>query len=178
MTCFYSIKDLDYSAVLKSVYFCTRPKNVVEIGIGLGFSLNCFVELSSPQVKIRAYDIFEDFDGNHASFEKTSKKFPSVSVQYGDFFKLHKLIDDRSLDILHIDVANNGEIYQFVFDNYLTKLTTTGIVILEGGSKTRDNMEWMKKYNKPPIAPILERNKIKFKILTLGEDPSITLIKQ
>jgi len=36
----------------------------------------------------------------------------------------------------------------------------------------------MKKYEKLPIAPVLERNKNKFKILTFGKVPSITLIKK
>jgi len=154
------------------------PLTITEIGIGTGFSLQCFIECAPAGAEIKAYDLFDGFNGNHPSFSETIKKFPGSLISDGDFFELHQSIKDNSLDLLHVDIANNGEVYQFALDNYLEKLTDSGIIILEGGSEDRDQIGWMKKYKKPPIAPVLERNKNKFKILTFGEVPSITLIKK
>ena len=47
---------------------------------------------------------------------------------------------------------------------------------MEGGSDERDNIEWMNKYNKPKIKPVLQEFASKFNIKTIGNMPSITLI--
>jgi len=174
----YSTVELDYAAVLKSVCFSVNPLSIVEIGIGNGFSLDCFLDACPSEAVIKAYDIFDKFNGNHASFEKISNKFPTISLAEGDFFNLHLSLPDNSVDLLHIDIANNGNVYEFAFDNYIGKLTPKGIMILEGGSPERDGHDWMKRYEKPPINPLLKQNENNFKILTFGTIPSITLIKR
>ena len=47
-------------------------------------------------------------------------------------------------------------------------------MILEGGSEERDNINWMIKYNKTKIQPIIKKNNIK----VIGSFPSITLFKK
>ena len=175
---FYSVEELDYSAVLKTICFGVGPKTITEIGIGTGYSLQCFIDSSPRETVIKAYDLFENFEGNHPLLNETKEKFPNISVENGDFFELYNLIEDNSLDILHVDVANDGKVYQFVLDHYIKKMTNRGVVVLEGGSETRDQIGWMKKYKKTPIAPVLERNRNVYGIETFGEDPSITLIKR
>ena len=175
---FYSVKELNYSAVLKTICFGVRPKTVTEIGIGTGFSLQCFIDSCPKETLIKAYDLFEDFEGNHPLFEETQEKFPNVSIENGNFFELYNSIPDNSLDILHVDVANDGEVYQAVLDHYIKKMSNKGVIIMEGGSETRDQIGWMKKYKKTPIAPVLEKNRNVYGIETFGEDPSITLIKR
>ena len=49
-------------------------------------------------------------------------------------------------------------------------------MIMEGGSNTRDNIEWMVKYNKPKIEPVIQKYKNNFDITVIGDFPSITLI--
>ena len=50
---------------------------------------------------------------------------------------------------------------------------------LEGGSIERDNLEWMKKYNKKKMNGIVNKYKNIYYILELHEDyPSMTLIKK
>ena len=79
-------------------------------------------------------------------------------------------------EAIAIDIANNGEIYEFVFNNYVQKIADNGVILLEGGSETRDNIEWMIKYNKPKIQPVLEKYKHKYNIKVIGTFPSITII--
>jgi hypothetical protein len=49
---------------------------------------------------------------------------------------------------------------------------------MEGGSLERDNIEWMIKYNKPKIIPVLKKYSELYNIKTIGNIPSITLIKE
>ena len=169
--------NLNYGDLLETITFIQKPKSILEIGILDGFSLKCFADNSDKNTKINAYDIFDEFNGNHANKEQLIEKFKeynNVNIQYGDFYELYKSEDEY--DIIHIDIANNGDVYEFSINNYLPKLNTNGLLILEGGSEQRDNIEWMIKYNKPKILPILEKYKDQMNIKTVGEIPSITLI--
>lgn len=47
-------------------------------------------------------------------------------------------------------------------------------MILEGGSKERDEVYWMNKYNKEKINPYLENLNVKI----IGQNPSMTLIRK
>ena len=139
-----------------------------------GFSLECFAESSNSDTIIQAYDIFEEFNGNHANRENLVsrfKKYNNVTINYGDFYNVHN--DISNVDIIHIDIANNGDAFEFAIKNYLPKLSKNGIMIMEGGSEQRDNVEWMIKYNKPKIQPVVK----KYGLKVVGTYPSITIIK-
>tara|TARA_Y100000593_G_scaffold92782_1_gene185488 strand:- start:672 stop:1211 length:540 start_codon:yes stop_codon:yes gene_type:complete len=172
----YLKKDLTYGDIISSLVLAKKSEKIVEFGILDGYSLLNFIENSNKKTKIEAYDIFEDFNGN-CSQRDIIKKFEdkeNVKIEYGDFYKKYKDFNNESIDILHIDIANNGEVYKFVVENYLEKINKDGIIILEGGSEERDEVEWMKKFNKPPIKPFINSLNLKFK--TFGEFPSITVI--
>ena len=173
--------NLNYGDLLSGIVFSSDPKKITEFGILEGYSLKTFADNSNKNTIINAYDIFDEFNGNGANKENLQKIFNSysnVSIEYGDFYKKHKEIKNKSIDLLHIDIANNGSVLEFVFENYIEKLSDNGILIFEGGSLERDNVEWMIKYNKPKIKPILEKFKDLYKIKTIGVVPSITIIKK
>jgi len=164
-----------FGDILNSIVFTLNPKKIVEIGILEGYSLKSFVESSKKDTIIDVYDIFEEFNGNHAQKDNLAslfKDYDNVSINYGDFYEVHKTINN--VDIIHIDIANNGDVYEYAIKNYLPKLSENGILIMEGGSEQRDNVEWMIKYNKPKIQPIIK--KYGFKVI--GTFPSITIIKK
>ena len=166
--------NLTYKDLLESIIFLKNPKKVIEFGILDGFSLQVFS--SKKDCQIEAYDIFEDFNGNGSSRDVVEKfkDYKNVSITYGDFYKKFLEIEDNSVDIIHIDIANNGVVYQFAIENYIKKLKNDGVLILEGGSEERDKVEWMEKYNKKKIKPYLESLNSKWK--TIGNFPSITLV--
>ena len=173
------LQKLDYSDVIKTICFMTNPKKIIEFGILDGYSLDTFIKNTKSDCQIKAYDIFEEFNGNSAKRD-IIKKFSghnNVLIDYGDFYQKYKHIENNSIDLLHIDIANNGDVYKFTIDNYMSKLSKDGILILEGGSKERDNVEWMIKYEKPKIKPYLESIKNKYDIITIGKVPSITFVK-
>jgi predicted O-methyltransferase YrrM len=170
----YTNNDINYGDIIKSIAFAQSPATIVEIGILDGFSLDIFVKSTSHHTNILAYDIFDEFNGNAANKEElrsTFKEQPNVTIDYGDFYKLHHTLPSN-IDILHIDVANDGDIYEFAIENYTKLMSPTGVMVLEGGSKERDEVGWMKNYNKSPINPYLQ----KINSMTLGSVPSITII--
>ncbi len=172
---------INFGDIISSITFLKNPKKIVECGILEGYSLDKFILNSNTDTQINAYDIFDKFHGNHAIKDKIIKQFSphkNVNIEYGDFYNVFKLHENKSIDILHIDIANNGDVYEFMFQNYVDKLKDDGIILMEGGSEERDNIEWMIKYNKPQINPILNKYSDKFYIKTIGEIPSITIIKK
>lgn len=171
---------IDFGDIISSITFLKNPSKIVECGILEGFSLTKFIENSSNNTSIDAYDIFDKFNGNHAIQDNIIKKFSThknVNINYGDFYEVIEKYPDKSIDILHIDIANNGDVYEYMFQNYTNKIKNDGIILMEGGSLKRDNINWMIKYNKPKIKPILKKWSKNFNILTIGDIPSITIIK-
>ena len=165
---------VSFGDILNSITFTLNPKKIIEIGILEGFSLERFIKSSNSDTIIQAYDIFEEFNGNHAKKDKLVsmfKKHDNVTINYGDFYQVHK--DISNIDIIHIDIANNGDVFEYAIKNYLPKLSENGIMIMEGGSEQRDNVEWMIKYNKPKIQPVVK----KYGLKVVGTFPSITIIK-
>lgn len=173
-----SYKKNNYDKIFQSICFSLNPKKIVEFGILEGYSLDCFIKYGENSF-IEANDLFEDFPYNSANFDFIKNKYIenlNVSINKRNFYKSVNCYEDNSIDILHIDIANTGEVFEFSIQNYLPKVR--GIMILEGGSEERDNIEWMIKYNKPKIQPILEKYSNCVKIMVLDDFPSITLIKK
>jgi len=167
--------NITYGDLIEGITYSINPKNIVEIGILEGYSLEHFAKSSNSDTIIKAYDIFGEFNGNHAIKNKLVEQFTkyhNVSINYGDFYKLHDKLG--SCDIIHIDIANNGDVFEYAIKNYLPKLSEKGIMILEGGSEERDDVEWMTKYNKPKIHPIIK----KYNLKVLGTFPSITVVRK
>ena len=172
----------NYFQFFKGFVLIYKPKTIIEIGIGEGYSLSALIAgIKINKVgTIRAYDIFDKWLYYHkANYSKIKKKFDSDNVHIikGDFFKLFSTIKDNSIDLLNIGIPMDGDAYNFFFDNYLKKLSKNGIALLEGGSEERDNVHWMKRYNKKLIRPVLmSRKDINFFIIE--PFPSITIIKR
>jgi hypothetical protein len=174
MSSSYNNNNVHFGDLLSSITYTINPKQIIEMGILEGFSLKSFIDASSKDTIIDAYDIFEDFNGNHAKKKEITelfKDYNNVSIRYGDFYEVHKDISD--VDIIHIDIANNGDVYKYAIEHYLPKLSEKGVMILEGGSEERDHVGWMIKYNKPKIQPIVK----KYGLKVIGTFPSITIIK-
>ena len=170
---------LDFGDIINTMTFIKNPQKIIEFGVLEGYSLDKFIESSSKNCIINAYDIFDDFNGKHSDYSiiKKYSDIDRVNVERGDFYKLHSSIPDKSIDILHVDIANNGDVYEFVFENYLTKMADNGIIILEGGSEERDSVYWMKKYNKPLIQPVIRKYSKDYDIHIVGNFPSMTIVR-
>jgi hypothetical protein len=140
----------------------------------------CFAKQAAPTTEIKAYDIFEQFNGNSAKRDIRARfdTFSNVSVNEGDFYKTFSAFEDGTIDILHIDIANDGSVYEFAIQNYMPKMSSRGVMILEGGSEERDNIHWMLKYGKKPIRDVLTKLSGSYDIQTISAFPSLTLIRR
>lgn len=173
-----SYKGEKFSKVLRTICLMKNPKKIVEFGILDGYSLDCFIESTENDCEILAYDLFEEFPYNSARFDSMEKKYDKTkaSIERGNLFDSHNTLEDKSIDIIHIDIANDGRVYEYCIKNLMSKIKDFGVMILEGGSKERDNIEWMLKYNKPKIRNVLYRYDNEYKIKVFNEFPSLTII--
>lgn len=171
----------NYKNVFATACFFVNPKKIVEFGILDGYSLSAFIDARPNGCLVEAYDLFDDFPYNAAVYDDISKRFSSyenVSIKKMDFFKGVSEFDDESIDILHIDIANNGDTYQFAIENYMQKVSKNGVCIIEGGSEERDNYDWMKRYEKRKIRPYVDSLRKKYDVMVMNDFPSVTIIKK
>lgn len=176
-----SYQENNYKNVFKTLTFIINPKKIVEIGILDGYSLQSFLDSRQESCNVEAYDLFEDFPFNSAKYKEVIKKFKKYSnlkIEKSDFYEIYKRFKNNSIDILHVDIANNGDVIDFIIENYLPKIRKGGIIIVEGGSKERDSIEWMKKYKKKKIQPVLKERISPDKLMILEDFPSISIIKK
>ena len=155
-------KDL-YDMVIKY-----KPTKVVEFGLLYGYSTVSIAQgLRDNNIensKLLSFDLFDDYEYKHSVLsvvESNLEKYglsKFVELNKADFYKWVDTNEDF-FDMLHLDISNNGEIINDVY-NYVNKLSKLHnkkiIVIFEGGTKDRDDVEWMKKYSKPKIYPLKE----------------------
>jgi len=172
--------NLNYEQVFQAIVFTMNPSQIVELGILEGFSLLAMTKVADKSCKIYAYDIFDDFNGNHAkenNLKELFKNYDNVYIEYGNFYEVYKTLN-FNVDIIHIDIANNGDVYKFAIDYYMPLLRKGGLLLLEGGSMIRDKVFWMFKYNKTKIVPVINELKIRkdIKIHVIEQFPSLTLI--
>jgi cephalosporin hydroxylase len=174
----YLTNSINFGEIIQLVTWSIQPKLIVEFGILEGYSLINFIK-ECNNCEIHSYDIFENFNGNSAKRDIIQKfmDHKNVKIDEGDFFKKILEYPDESIDIIHIDIANDGNIYDFAIQNCMRKLTKNGVLMMEGGSKERDNIGWMIKYNKAPIIETLDKYRDEYNMFTIDKFPSMTLIR-
>ena len=176
-----SYVDNNYENVFKTLCFQIKPSRIVEFGILEGYSLHAMIQSSAKTTKIDACDIFDEFPYNAAVYEQVKQNFSeyeNVEVKKANFFGYEANYENGQIDILHIDIANDGDTYKHALDNYMEKISIGGVCVLEGGSKERDNVWWMSKFSKPSIVEVISSKKYteKYNIQVLEDYPSLTLI--
>jgi hypothetical protein len=173
-----SYKKNNYDKIFQSICFSLNPQKIVEYGILEGYSLDSFVKYGKNAL-IEANDLFDDFPYNSADYDFIRNKFiknSNVSIYKRNFYESVNFYEDNSIDIFHVDIANTGDVFEFAIQNYLPKVR--GLMILEGGSEERDNVDWMIRYRKPKIQPVLKKYSNDAKITIMEDFPSITLIRK
>ena len=162
----------NYGEVLKSYILNWRPTTLVELGVLDGYSTIAIAEgikemnfLYQMNSKLQAYDLFEDYEFKHGNKEEVEKLLTEkelnqlVDVVKGDAYKVHELYPDNSIQFLHVDISNTGEVLRKIMELWTPKMIQRGLILFEGGSDERDHNEWMTKYNKPSIKTEIETSK-------------------
>jgi predicted O-methyltransferase YrrM len=152
-----SYKENNIGQTLYNLVLEKRPKKIVEIGALYGYSALAMAEALQElgEGHINAYDLFEDYPFKHPTLEQTTKNI----ARYGltEYVTLTKksleewLRSPEPFDLLHVDISNTADTINFLYEATKERIKNGSIVIFEGGSKERDEVEWVKKYNKRPI---------------------------
>lgn len=169
-----SYRQNDFNSIFKIICENVKPKSVLEIGILDGYSLDSFVRNTSSETKIVAIDLFDKYEyknSNYKFINNSFKKNKNVEILHGDFFCYHK--KSSNFDIIHIDISNDADIYKFSIENYFPKANK--LLLLEGGSKERDDVNWMKEYKKPKINKFLNEIKKDYNFQIVDLFPSLTI---
>tara|TARA_X000000368_G_scaffold413467_1_gene401580 strand:+ start:865 stop:1404 length:540 start_codon:yes stop_codon:yes gene_type:complete len=171
-----SYKLNDYASIFKDICLEFNPLTILEIGILDGYSLEAFIKSSEDTAQVVAIDLFEDYEyksSNYAFIKEMFKEYNNVKILKDSFYEYYK--HSNRFDLIHIDISNDGDIFDFAVKNYLPLVNK--VLILEGGSIERDNVEWMTRYNKKPINSYLKNIDKYFEIEIINKFPSLTIIK-
>lgn len=150
----YRIHDL--GRVLYDIVLELKPKKIVEFGTLHGYSAIAMA-MALHKLKdghIISYDLwdkYEYYDKNHHGSKgqvqddiDKYKLTEYITLADGDF----KNCIAEPFDLLHVDINNDGKVIQ---DLAFKTRHKEGLVIFEGGSRERDLVPWMQKYNRPPM---------------------------
>lgn len=129
-----------------------KPEVVIDFGVLDGYStialaMGC---KENKKGKVKVYDLFEDYEYNHAKIERLVKNIKEyglidwVEIEQKNFFDWVK--DPEHFDLIHIDISTTGDILDII-----GTLKGKGTVLFEGGSEERDRVGWMVKHNKRKI---------------------------
>ena len=154
-----------YGRIFERIIAAYTPRTCVELGVLHGYSTYHIARsLKFYGGLLDAYDLFEDYPYNHAGqeevFERLADFQDTVMLIKEDAFAVSSRYANNSIDFLHVDLSNTGDIVRKVMEQWNHKITPGGVVIFEGGSEERDKVEWMAKYGKTPMRPELQANHI------------------
>ena len=176
-----SYLDNDLGRDIYDIVVRTKPTRVIEFGTLNGYSAAAIAMAlkDNGHGHLYANDLWESYPYKKSTLQNCShnleklglKKY--VTLGNTDFWEW--LENPSDFDLLHIDISNTGNIIQSAYESLKSMIESGSIVIFEGGSRDRDKVEWMKKYNKEPIYPL--KNKIGYKILN-SDYPSISIIEK
>lgn len=191
-----SYKKAGYGSVFYALVRTHRPKLVVELGTYLGYSglhVAAALRANAPdESELHLIDLWDGYRYRHCSMAVAKAHFarngllglPHCPVQFvnADALSAADRFSDGTVDLLHIDISNDGAKLADVVPVWERKLSRApnALVLLEGGSPQRDRVEWMVKYDKPPIRPWLESPWVseRFFAFTFEPFPSLTLLRR
>jgi predicted O-methyltransferase YrrM len=176
-----SYEQNNYDSLFYGLIRSLKPKIIVELGTKNGFSAyHMSRALKDNGIgQIHCYDLWEKYPYHSctlAEAKENLKEFVDAGIaklELKDAVEVQK--DYDFIDVLHVDLSNKGEILEEVIPPWLLKVKS--LIILEGGSAERDNVDWIKKFNKQPIREWLRKNSDKFQIIVLEPFPGLTLLQ-
>lgn len=173
----------NYGEFFYSIVRIYKPEKVVELGSLAGYSAYHIARglRDNGKGQLDCFDLWEKYEGYsvpRAEAEKNLKEFGDiVKLELRTVTGANRLYD--AVDILHIDVDNEGQILEKIIPNWIDKIRQ--IIILEGGSQERDKVEWLNRAKREPITKWLKdfnhrRNDIEY--FTIEPFPSVTIIRK
>jgi len=157
-----SYRENHLGRTLHQLVLAMKPDLIVEFGVLYGYSSICMA-LALQKLghgRIIACDLWNDYAYKHGDPSIVNKNLKQYGVE--DYVELHHvdfnewLADPTSFDLLHVDISNDGSTYQQAFGALKDRLDKGAVLVMEGGTAERDQVEWMKLYGKVPIERVKE----------------------
>lgn len=182
-----SYSENSYASLFHFLSSHFKPKIITELGV-----LGCYSIIplalgalnNNKACSINGYDLFEEYSYKSFSYRDALERISSFGLK--DFVSLKKFdvyvegfIEEilKISNLVHIDLSHDGKMFEKVLSS---KINNNAIIIMEGGSEERDNVEWMKTYSAKKISPVLEKySKIRDDLLisVIEAMPSVTVIQ-
>lgn len=189
-----SYEQNNFGEIFFSTVVTHKPIVCVELGILYGYSTCYLAEALKYNKKefgleghLDAYDLFDDYAYKHGDKKEVEQLVKNkglaefVTILKGDAYGVHKKYSDNSVHLLHVDINNTAKTIKKIMELWDVKITQKSIILFEGGSEERDHVDWMIKYNKPPIKPEIEKNQIinaNYTHKTHQKFPSLTILEK
>ncbi len=177
-----SYRDHGYGGFFHAMVRCLRPRRCVELGVLQGYSLLAVARAlrDNGAGRIDGFDLFEDYPYTNEPYAAVVERIQSAGLQ--DWAGVHRAEANGvsaavgAVDYLHVDLSNDGDRFRQVFEHWPEKVSQA--IVLEGGSDSRDEVDWMVRYRRPPIAAAindLRRSHPGWTITVLEPYPSLTV---
>ena len=178
-----------FGRLFSSLTYNYEFQNILELGVLDGYSLFSMAngqnnnQSTQKSVSIIGVDLFEEYEfksGKKTSVQNLIDEFlfqELITLIQSDVFS-DKPIEDilRKSNLIHVDLGND----RIKVENIMSIIEKKKdfIIIFEGGSTSRDQVEWMIKYNKKPMRPYFEElsRTAKYLISTIEADPGLTIV--
>ena len=180
-----SYKESGYQCLFYALVKLLSPNKICEIGVLQGFSLLSMASAlkKNNQGEIFGYDLFDDYEFKNERMINVQSRINEAELSEFANIKKHDAFSVSSevekTDILHVDISNNGNTVEQFFLQWKDKVNK--LMIFEGGGSDRDEINWMVKFQKPPISPVLSKLSNQFQewqFVTLEVYPSVTLCRK
>ncbi len=179
-----SYQKNNYGELFYALIRVYQPQKVVELGTKAGYSAYHIAKAlkENKKGKLDCYDLWENYQYNSVPLSETKKNLNKflkyINFYLGDAIGIENNYQPGEVDILHVDLSNDGILLEQIIPNWIEKINQ--LIIIEGGSKERDKIDWMIKYKKMPIQKWLKDFAKRFDIeyMVLEPFPSITLIRK
>jgi len=140
-----------------------KPLKIVEFGTLNGYSA-VYMGLALKELGrglLFTYDLYDEYEYKHGKLSdviENIKKFGLESYVIPAKLNINNwLVCKDTFDMCHIDISNNGDVVDNFIKSVNSEANSGSVCLFEGGSIERDDLEWMIKYNKPKINPIIKK---------------------
>ena len=182
----------NYGSVFRSLVLASKPELIVECGVLDGYSLcNMASAVKFNHLKkgvfghIYAFDLWESYEYKHGDFCNVQDMLAMnhvidyVDLVNNDAFEAAESFKDGDVDILHMDISNDGDKLVETLLKWGKKISKDGMILFEGGSEERDQIDWMVNFNKTPIRTQLYDNPLvweSWEFQVFDPFPSLTIL--
>lgn len=173
-----SYQENDIGRTLYDLVLKYKPKKIIEHGVLFGYSTVAMAmaldELGEGH--IYAYDLFDDYEFKNSTIKETQENIDRYNV--GAYVTLVKkdfeewLKSPEDFDMMHVDISNKGDTIEKLYEAVKDNVQKGAIVLFEGGSEERDNVEWMIKYRQKKLRNV----NVPFEVID-DRFPSLSIIK-